>query len=73
MSFKSERIKAGKRVADVMEFMGVTDAAVYYWETGVSRPRAGRLTELAKFYGCTVDDLLKQDDSKNPVPKNGQD
>ena len=73
MSFKSERIKAGKRVADVMEFMGVTDVTIYYWESGVSRPRASRLLKLAEFYGCTVDDLLKQDDSKNPVPKNGQD
>ena len=61
MSFKSERKKSGKSVAEVMKHMGVTDAAVYQWETGVSLPRTDKLVRLAELYGCTVDDLLKDD------------
>ena len=29
MSFKSARIKAGKKISDVAEHLGVTDGAVY--------------------------------------------
>ena len=64
MGFRSEREKAGKTVREVMEVLGVSDATVYYWETGVSAPRAERLRKLAILYGCSVDDLLKG----NPKP-----
>lgn len=61
MSFRGERIKSGKSVAQVMERFGVTDSAVYQWETGETMPKGSRLLELAKFYGCTVDELLEED------------
>lgn len=61
MSFKSERKKSGKSVAEVTKHMGVTDAAVYQWETGVTTPRTDKLIKLAEFYGCTVDELLRGD------------
>lgn len=64
MSFRSARIKAGKKVSDVTEYMGCSDAAVYYWETGQNKPRAAALLKLAAFYGCTVDDLLKQEEKE---------
>ena len=63
MAFKAQRLKAQKTVAEVMEHMGVSDAAVYQWETNVYTPRPDKLVKLAKFYGCTVDDLLKDEDS----------
>lgn len=58
MGFKSARIAAGLSVREVMEKLGVSDAAVYQWETGVQAPRASRLPQIAELYGCTVDDLL---------------
>lgn len=61
MSFRNARIKAGKSVAEVMEHMGVTDAAVYQWETGLTMPRTDKLVRLAAFYGCTTDDLLGEE------------
>lgn len=63
MSFKGERIKAGKKVADVVEHLGVTDGAVYMWESGHSNPGAARLVKLAAYYGCTVDDLLRKEET----------
>ena len=59
---KSARVKAGKTVAQVMKEMGVSDAAVYMWETGKTKPRASLLPRLASFDGCTIDELLAADD-----------
>ena len=61
MGFKSARIAAGKTVKDVMDHMGVSDAAVYQWESGVFTPRPDKLVKLANYFGVTVDELLKPD------------
>jgi len=60
VSFREARVAAGKSVAEVMKHMGVTDAAVYQWETGVTMPRPDKLVRLAAFYGVTVDELLAE-------------
>lgn len=59
MGFKQARINAGLSVRQVMKALNVSDAAVYQWETGVFLPSAKRLPEIAKLYGTTVDELLK--------------
>jgi transcriptional regulator with XRE-family HTH domain len=64
MGFKSARVKAGKTVAEVMAYLGVSDGAVYQWESGYSHPTVKKLKALAEFYGCTVDDLLKEPDDE---------
>lgn len=61
MGFKEARLRAGKKVSEVMEHLGVTDAAVYQWETGVYTPRKEKLIQLADFYGCTIDELLRKE------------
>ena len=60
MGFKQARINAGLSVRDVMKALGVSDAAVYQWETGVFTPKTKRLSEIAKLYGVTVDELLSE-------------
>lgn len=67
MSFRSERLKAGKSVKEVMKKLGVSDACVYMWESGASKPRADRLKALAKFYGCTTDALLRGNNKPRSV------
>lgn len=62
MGFRSARLKAGKKVQEVAEHMGVTDGAVYQWECGFCLPTANRLNKLAEFYGCTVDELLREEE-----------
>ena len=59
MGFKKARINAGLSVRQVMKVLNVSDAAVYQWETGINLPSAKRLPEIAKLYGITVDELLK--------------
>ena len=65
MGFRDARISAGLSVSQVMKNIGVSDAAVYQWETGVTRPNDKRLLEIARLYGVTVDDLLSEHDTKD--------
>ena len=62
MSFSSARKKAGlSQVAAAKEF-GVAPAAVCQWETGKTTPRSNLLPQIAKVYGCSIDELLQDDD-----------
>lgn len=61
MSFRAEREKAGMSATKVANIMGVSDAAVYMWESGETKPRTDKLVKLAAVYGCTVDDLLRNE------------
>lgn len=75
MRLREARLKAGKTVQEVKTALGVTDAAVYLWETGEATPRLEKLKELAKIYGTTIDFLVSDPQKQNtpePVPKNGQ-
>ena len=58
MSFKVERVKAGKKAKEVAEYMGVSVTTVSQWENGVFYPTVDKLPKIAAFYGCTVDELL---------------
>lgn len=62
MSFKKARIKAGLSVPQVMKALGVSDAAVYQWETGVTKPSVSRLPQIAKLYRCSIEELLTEGD-----------
>lgn len=67
MSFYQARKKAGLTQAVVAEKLGITAASVCQWETGKNLPRAEKLPEIAALYGCTVNDLLS-DDEETTVP-----
>lgn len=58
--YKVLREKAGLSVRQVMDALHVSDAAVYFWETGANAPSTKKLPDIAKLYGCTVDELLKE-------------
>ena len=58
MNFRTARLAAGLSVAQVVDALSVSDAAVYQWETGITTPNTKLLTEIAKLYGVTVDELL---------------
>lgn len=64
MSFAHARISKNLSQKDVATAVGVDQSTVCLWETGKTMPRAGLLPKLAKLYGCTVDDLLRQKDEK---------
>nr|DAW57535.1 MAG TPA: helix-turn-helix domain protein [Caudoviricetes sp.] len=67
VNFRTARLSAGLSVAQVVEALSVSDAAVYQWETGVTTPNTKRIIEVAKLYGVTVDYLLAEDGSTTEV------
>ena len=62
MGFKEARKKAGLTMMEAGKRLGITDAAVAQWESGATMPAAKRLLDVAKVYGCTVDELLKTEE-----------
>lgn len=66
MRLQEARAKAGLSQRAVAKELGITDAAVCLWETGRNLPRAALLPKLAALYGCTVDDLLREDEPNEP-------
>ena len=44
----------------VAETLGVSRQAVSKWESGISDPSTTNLMALAKFFGVTVEDMLKE-------------
>lgn len=61
MSLVSARKAAGKTQKQTADHLGITDSAVNQWEKGKTFPKTELLPKLAKFYGCTVDELLKEE------------
>lgn len=53
-----KRIAKGMTLADLARAVGVTPAAVTFWEQGVNKPSLGKLIKLAELFDCTVDELL---------------
>ena len=37
--------------------LGVSRAAVYYWEDGTYSPSYDKITKLAVLYGCSIEDI----------------
>lgn len=58
MGFREARQKAGFTVLEASRKLEVSTEAVYRWEDGTYLPSGKRLPEIAKLYGCAVDELL---------------
>lgn len=63
MGLISARKKAGLTQMQVANKLGITDSAVNQWERGKTFPKTEQLPKLARLYGCTVDELLREDNS----------
>lgn len=61
MALVALRKKAGLTQMAVARSLGVSDSAVNQWEKGKTFPKTEQLPKLAKLYGCTVDELLKEE------------
>lgn len=63
MTFYEARKNAHLTMAEVAKALDVTLAAVSMWESGKTKPRTALLPKLAKIYGVTVDELLKDEEA----------
>ena len=57
-ALRRARKNAGVRVYDVAFRLGISTAAVYQWETDMTKPETDKLLTLATMYHTTVDELL---------------
>lgn len=64
MTLKERREAAGLTTAQVAKKLDVTASAVYNWEYGYNGIIRKYQKRLARLYGCTVDELLKEDEKK---------
>lgn len=48
--------------AELSEKLKVTRSTVAMWELGLSSPKIEHLKKMAKLFGCTVDDLIKEEE-----------
>lgn len=64
MGFKKARENKGLTQRDLATELGVDQSAVCLWETGKAQPRAKLLPKIAQILGCTMDELLSPDVSK---------
>ena len=58
MEIKRLREAAGLRQYELAERMGVKQASVSAWESGLAMPSAANLLKLADVLDCTVDEPL---------------
>ena len=58
-TLKEYRIKCNMTQEFVAETLGVSRQAVSKWETGTSDPSTANLLTLAKLYGVSAEELLK--------------
>ena len=61
MSFLAQREQAGLTQKATADALGVDQSAVSLWEDGKNYQRAAQPVQLDARYGCTVDELLKED------------
>ena len=65
MKMCDARRRAGLLQRQVADALNVSLGTVAMWDTGRNKPRADMLPKIAKLYGCTVDELLQEDEPAN--------
>lgn len=65
LTLVERRKQAGLRQEDLAKKLRVHQTTISSWEVGVRRPKRKNLKKIAKFYGCTVDELLTNEPSEN--------
>lgn len=63
-TLKKLREQSGLTQENIAEAVGVGQSAISMWETGKSKPRADMLIKLAAILGCTVDELLHDENKE---------
>ena len=63
LNIAERRKEMGLSQAEFASRFGVNQNTVYGWELGERTPKLERLIQIAEFFGCTVDELIKKEDT----------
>ncbi len=69
-ALKEQRIEAGYTLQYVEKHTGISNQNLSRWENGKAIPGADFCITLAKFYGCSLDELLGLDSYEKPQNNN---
>ena len=69
---KEHRVRCKMTQEFVAESLGVSRQAVSKWETGTADPSTSNLPALAKLFGVSAEELLRQVDQEGPEAENGK-
>lgn len=58
-NIKRARIRKGLTQAELAGEVGVTKAAIYYYETGMKTPSLATITTISRVLDVTIDELVK--------------
>ena len=61
MRLKEVRLSAGLTQEEAAKALNVSRTTVTMWETGTVNPTADKLPAIAKLYGCTINDLFRDE------------
>lgn len=61
MRLKEARLSAGLTQEEVAKALNISRTTVTMWETGDVNPTADKLPAIARLYGCTINDLFRDD------------
>ena len=62
MRFKEARKAAGLSQQQVAGQLGIHQTAISNWEKGKNLPAATMLVKVSALYGCSIDELFRNDD-----------
>lgn len=57
-NLKSLRIERNLTQVDLAKIIGVSQATIYFWESGTNEPTLSYLIKLANYFEITIDDLI---------------
>ena len=63
LNIAERRKEMGLSQAEFASRFGVNQNTVSGWELGERTPKLERLIQIAEFFGCTVDELIKKEDT----------
>lgn len=61
ISIRTKRVAAKLTQAELAKRLGVYQGAVSQWESGMTNPKLDKLIAMAELFGCTLDELLRED------------
>ena len=63
------RLAKGVPARIVEEALGLPDRVLYKYEQGVHMPSLGRASEIARYYGSTLSEVLRDEEESQSAPQ----